>query len=133
MTISTGFSVIPVYAAILGLMFFVFTLRVGLYRFKSRVSLGDAGDKTLRKRIRGQGNFVETVPLVLLLLVLMESAGASNTWLHSLGAMLVLGRLSHYLQITDMVKPLLFRMGGMLATLIPALVASIWLLKDYLA
>lgn len=133
MTISTGFSVIPVYAAILGLMFFVFTLRVGLYRFKSRVSLGDAGDKTLRKRIRGQGNFVETVPLVLLLLVLMESAGASNTWLHSLGAMLVLGRLSHYLQITDMVKPLFFRMGGMLATLIPALVASIWLLKDYLA
>jgi len=133
MTISTGFSVIPVYAAVLGLMFVIFTLRVGLYRFKSRVSLGDGGDKELRKRIRGQGNFVETVPMILLLLVLMESAGAADTWLHSLGAVLVLGRLSHYLQITGIVEPLLFRVGGMIATILPALLASVWLLHNYLA
>jgi len=131
MSLSMVFNVMPLYAGLLGLLFIVFTLRVGFYRVKNKVSLGDGGDKTLLKRIRGQANFTETVPIALILLLLMEACGAADVWLHSLGTALVLGRLSHYLQLTDVVKPLLFRMGGMIATMITVLVASLWLLAHF--
>jgi len=131
MSLSMVFNVMPLYAGLLGLLFVIFTLRVAFYRVKNKVSLGDAGDKELLKRIRGQANFTETVPIALILLLLMEACGATDVWLHSLGTVLVLGRLSHYLQLTGKLKSLLFRMGGMLATLISVLVASLWLLIHF--
>lgn len=117
-----------IYLAILALMFIPFTLRVGRYRLRNRISLGDGGDPELVKLMRAQANFVETVPLAVLLLVAMELSGAGAVWLHALGAMLVIGRLSHYLQITGVVRPLPFRAGGMVLTLSVYLVAAIWLL-----
>ena len=131
MSLSMVFNVMPLYAGLLGLLFIVFTMRVGLVRLSSKISLGDGGDKDLLKRIRGQGNFTETVPIALLLLILMEACGATDVWLHSLGTALVLGRLSHYLQITGIIKPLLFRSGGMMATIATVLVASVWLLVHF--
>ena len=116
------------YAALLGLLFIPFTLRVARYRYQHRISLGDGDDRKLMKLIRAQGNFVETVPLALILMLLMEMSGASSVWLHSLGIALVLGRLSHYLQVSGMLKPLLFRMLGMVATIAVYLAASLWLL-----
>lgn len=119
------------YLAILGLMFIPFTLRVGAYRLRNKISLGDGGDKELHKRIRAQANFVETVPLAILLIAAMEFAGAGSAWLHTLGALLVVGRLSHYLQITGVLQPLLFRAGGMLLTFATYIVAPIWLLVNF--
>lgn len=131
MNLSMVFSVMPLYAGLLGLLFIVFTLRVGLYRMNSKVSLGDGGDKELLKRIRGQGNFTESVPIALLLLIMMEACGAADVWLHCLGAALVLARLSHYLQITGVIKSLLFRMGGMITSLATVFVSSVWLLVHF--
>jgi len=131
MSLSMVFNVMPLYAGLLGLLFIVFTIRVAFYRLNNKVVLGDGGDKELFKLIRGQANFTETVPIALILLLLMEACGATDVWLHSLGTAMVLGRLSHYLQLTGVVKPLLFRMGGMMATLISALVASLWLLIHF--
>ena len=36
-------------AAVFGLLHVIFTLRVGNYRFKSKISLGDGGDHELRQ------------------------------------------------------------------------------------
>ncbi|MGB5324857.1 MAG: MAPEG family protein [Pseudomonadales bacterium] len=116
------------YLALLGLMFIPFTLRVGAYRLRNNIPLGDGGDSELLKRIRAQANFVETVPLAILLITAMELAGAGSAWLHTLGTLLVIGRLSHYLQITGVLQPLAFRSGGMFMTLATYLVAPIWLL-----
>ena len=63
------------FAAIFGILHVVFTLRVGAYRFSSKISLGDEGDKELRNRIRGHGNFTENVPIALLLLLLNDLNG----------------------------------------------------------
>jgi hypothetical protein len=122
-------SVTPIYAALLGLLFIPFTARVGLYRVKNKVNLGDGNDPELLKIMRGQGNFIETVPLALILLILMETLGASNTWLHALGATLVIGRILHYIGVTEM-APFIGRPIGMSATLIVYLVASLWILAD---
>ena len=120
-------SVTPIYIALLGLLFVPFTMRVGLYRVKNQINLGDGQDEELIKRIRGQGNFIETVPLAVVLLLVMEVLGAGNVWLHSLGALLVGGRILHYLGITD-IGPFVCRPIGMFATLSVYLVTSIWIL-----
>ena len=52
-------------------------------------------DPELHERIRQHGNFIEWVPLVLLLMVLAEGNRAGATWLHVAGALLLAGRLMH--------------------------------------
>ena len=64
--------------ALLGLLFIPLTIRAGLYRAKSGIFLGDGGDLELQRRVRGQGNFIETVPIALILLVVMELSGAGS-------------------------------------------------------
>ena len=120
-------SVTPIYAALLGLLMVPFTLRVGLYRVKNKVNLGDGNDPELLRIMRGQGNFIETVPLAIILLILMEVLGASNTWLHTLGAALVIGRILHYIGVTE-IGPFVGRPVGIFTTLIVYLVASVWIL-----
>ena len=81
MTNVTHLSITPFYIALLGILFLPFTLRVVLYRVKNNISIGDGQDDELIKRNRGQGNFIETVPLAVMLILLMELLGASSTWL----------------------------------------------------
>jgi uncharacterized membrane protein YecN with MAPEG domain len=125
-------SVTPIYIALLALLFIPFTMRVALYRVKNEINLGDGGDAEMIKRIRGQGNFIETVPLAVILLLVMELMGAGDTWLHALGAALVIGRLLHYLSITEL-GPFIGRPIGMVATLATYIIAPIWILMDLFA
>ena len=125
-------SITPIYIALLGILFVPFTMRVGLYRVKNEIIIGDGKDEELIRRIRGQGNFVETVPLAVVLVLLMEILGAGDTWLHALCALLVGGRFLHYLGITEL-APSICRPAGMFATLSIYFVAPIWILMDMLA
>ncbi len=131
MELPSALSITPIYIAILGLLFLPFTIRVGLYRIKSKISLGTGDDPELVMRMRGQANFIETVPMALFLLLSMELLGASSTWLHALGSMLVLGRAAHYFGLTKLV-PLQFRVAGMVATLLTILLSSVWILLEVL-
>ena len=121
----------PIYAAILGLLFLPITIRIALYRIRSRISLGTGEDPEMLRRMRGQANFVETVPMALFLLIIMELLGASSAWLHALGLMLVLGRVAHYFGLIRM-APLSFRIVGIGATLMTIFLGSIWILVDLL-
>jgi len=67
----------------------IFTLRVGNYRFKSKISLGDGGDHELRNRVRAHGNFIENVPIALLLILLNDVAGAQDSTLIIMGSILL--------------------------------------------
>jgi len=109
--------VTSIYAALLGLMFVAITLRIVSQRYKLKISLGEGDNKDFQKLIRGHGNFVETVPIALLLLLLLELKGASVIVLHILGIALLAGRIMHYLKITGLVKPHIFRVLGMVLTL----------------
>jgi uncharacterized membrane protein YecN with MAPEG domain len=120
-------SISPIYIALSGLLFVPFTVRVGLYRVKTKILIGHGDNPEMLRRIRGQGNFIETMPIALLLLMVMELLRASDVWLHVLGTSLVIGRILHYVAITE-IGPSLCRPLGMLATLIPILVSSIWVL-----
>jgi uncharacterized protein len=64
-------------------------------RAQARVSLLDGGNQELLQRIRAHGNFVETAPMALLLMALLEMNGLADGWLWGFGGLLVIGRVLH--------------------------------------
>ena len=70
-------------------------MRIGRLRHALKVSVGDGGDERIVRRMRAQANFVENVPVTLLLFALVEMAGKAGQWLAPLGAVFLLGRVAH--------------------------------------
>ena len=87
--------VTALYAALLGLVGFVLTGLVGRIRSKTGIAVNDGGNRDVIIANRRHMNWVENVPFVLLLLAMVELNGGSKTWLHVLGAALLVGRLIH--------------------------------------
>ena len=116
------------FAAIFGILHVIFTLRVGGYRFRSGISLGDGGDKELLNRIRAHGNFTENVPIALLLLLLNDLNGLADGTLMLLGSILLVSRLVHYLMIVTRSLPIVLRPLSMIGTLGTILARAIFLL-----
>jgi uncharacterized membrane protein YecN with MAPEG domain len=113
------------YAGLLGLMLIALTFSVADGRRRARVALGDGGDELLRRRIRAHGNFIEYVPLTLLLLALSEHLGLGSLYVHILGIALVVARAIHAFGISQTDEPLMFRLVGTTVTLVVlAIVAS---------
>lgn len=123
-----NFNIIPIYASILALIYAVLVLNVVRLRTKHRVSIGDGENSDLNRAIRAHGNFAENVPFALLLLFVLEINGSEAIWLHGLGALLCLGRLSHIgsvLYCERKFKTLNFRRVGVIATLTVIIVAAL--------
>ena len=87
--------VTPIYAAIFALMMVGLSFYVIKMRYKHRVALGDGGNKDMLRAIRAHGNFIEYVPMALILLALLELNGESAAMLHGFGGTLVVARISH--------------------------------------
>ncbi|TQV72481.1 MAPEG family protein [Denitrobaculum tricleocarpae] len=85
----------PFFAGLLIVLQVFMTAFVGLYRVKSGIEFLDGGDVTMTRRMRAHGNFIETVPIALLLMVLAELSGAPAVLLWSGGAALLAGRMLH--------------------------------------
>ena len=83
------------FAAALTLIFIVLTQAVIMARVKAKVTLGDGGNVALLQAIRRQANFVENVPLTLVLMALAEAGGTGATPLTILGLILVAARIVH--------------------------------------
>src|ERR1700679_2301921 len=92
--------VVPFYGAIFALLYIGLTFRVIMLRNSRRVSLGDGGDPVLVRAIRTHGNFIEYVPLALILLIAMEMQRRSIYELHILCVLLLLGRISHFIGLS---------------------------------
>jgi uncharacterized protein len=90
-----AFQTTALYALPLALLCLVLWFRVTQMRATLKVSIGDAGNPALHERIRQHGNFIEWVPLVLVLMMLAEGNGAGAVWLHAAGGLLLAGRLIH--------------------------------------
>ncbi|GGY43108.1 MAPEG family protein [Parvularcula lutaonensis] len=88
------------WAGLLGLLMAFLSIRVPLRRRALQVSLGDGGDGDLLARIRAFGNFIEYVPMILLLLLMIELSGGATAFIHACGALLFAARLSHGLMLT---------------------------------
>ncbi len=83
------------YAGILGLMLVVLSWRIMQMRRRLEAMNGDGGERDLSVAVRIQGNFIEYVPMALLLMAFDEMAGWNPLIIHALGIALVAARLAH--------------------------------------
>lgn len=121
-------AVTPIYAALLALLLIVLSTRVVMYRRQNRVDIGDQGHPRLQRLVRAQANFIEYVPITILLLGMLELAGASAAGLHTLGTVLFLARLAHGFGLVTKVGASPGRVVGVLATFSVIIVSAVWLL-----
>jgi len=90
-----GLTTTGLYAALLAIVMVVLLGNVGRLRSRKGISLGDNGDRDLVIATRRHMNFVECVPLALILLAVVEANGAARGWVHALGILLLVSRLIH--------------------------------------
>ena len=101
-----------IYAALLGLLAAVLTVRVILQRVRTGIQAGDGGNADLGQAIRAHANLSEQAPLALLLLMFAEVLGTPAAWLHALGVVLVLARLSSAWGLSRSLGPTQPRQAG---------------------
>ena len=120
----TGF-----YAAIFGIFQAVLTLSIVFVRVTQKISVGSGGNQNLEFRIRGHGNFIETVPIALILLGVLETQRyVSPFLLNSLAVALLFGRLCHAYSFFFYNGKTYFRRIGMITTVSCIILYSIIIL-----
>lgn len=128
-------SITSAYLGLLALLYVVLGLQVSRLRRGNKVLFGDGGDIKLRSAIRAHGNFVEYVPIIVLMVALLEMSGTPAAGVHLLMAALLVARLLHPLGMYVGPRTLQFqicRVGGILLTLLVMLAAALLLLWRFL-
>lgn len=123
--IMTGLPITAITAGASGLLYFVLSYRVVQIRFRSKVSLGDGGDSELLCRIRTHANFMEYVPIILILIALLELGGANRNALIALGGVMFISRIAHAIGMARP-APNAFRISGTSGTWLTLLAASLY-------
>jgi uncharacterized protein len=121
------------YAGLLGLVSMGVSFPAGSLRGKLGVVVGDGGNKDLLLAMRRHANFVEYVPLALILIALLELNGVAARTIHVLGAVLLIARLAHAYGIKVDIMKTPGRMVGAVGTMLVTAVASVWLVVLYVS
>ncbi len=99
--------------------------RCSRVRLSEKVLIGSGGNPLLETRMRAHANFVEYTPFVLILMALLEIAGASKDGLFWIGVAYTLARLAHAFGMDRRTtNPL--RAGGALVTWLVLVALAVW-------
>src|SRR5690349_3562975 len=123
--------VTALYAGLLGLMAIAVAFPAGSLRGKLNIPLGDGGNRDLLRAMRRHANFVEWVPMLLVLIALLEMSGVGKTVIHVLGAGLVVARACHAVDFRADTMQAPGRFVGAAGTALIAAVTSIWLIVRF--
>ncbi len=85
------------YASLFALFALVLSFRAGTFRGKTGISLlhGEPPNMELTERVRAHQNFLEYVPIVLIVMAAVEAGGGSTAFLHVIGSLLFVARVAH--------------------------------------
>ena len=83
------------YAGVAGLMVLLLAWLVVRARWRYKTSLGVGTEPGMERAVRAHANFIEYVPLALVLLLLAELNGLPAALLHAAGALLLASRALH--------------------------------------
>jgi uncharacterized membrane protein YecN with MAPEG domain len=115
------------YAGLCGLLLVALYVRVSQRRLATKIGMGTGGDAILEQRIRAHGNFIESVPIALVLLYLLEQTGGDPLYIHAFGMTLLLARIGHAQGISTTLGRSAGRFYGSIGTLLVTAGLSIWL------
>ena len=123
--------IIPLYAAFLAIFYVYISARTIGVRRNAKISIGDGGDDSMLRAMRMHANFAEYAPITLLLLAFVEMQGGPSWMLHTLGALLLIARLSHSYGISSVQAPGKFRVAGMAGTFTTIVISALWLINAF--
>ncbi len=103
-------SITPLYAGLLTLVFLVLSAMVIKLRVAADKATDDVDETELNKSMRVQANFVECVPIGLVLMLCAELQGAPAAAVHAMGASLLVGRVCHAIGMSR--SPQIFQLRG---------------------
>ena len=85
------------YASIFALFALVLSFFVGPFRAKAGVSIlfGEPPNMELAQRARVHQNFLEYVPLFIIVMAALEANGASSIFLYVIGDLMIIARIAH--------------------------------------
>jgi uncharacterized membrane protein YecN with MAPEG domain len=117
------------YAGILTIFALALSARAGSFRAKSGVSVlfGNPANMELAERVRIHQNFLEYIPMAIIVMVLIEANGGSSTFLHIMGIVLIVARIAHAIGLKhdNMAHP--GRVIGAGGTALMSFVAAVYL------
>jgi uncharacterized membrane protein YecN with MAPEG domain len=88
------------FASLHALLLLALIAPISRHRHRHKIGLGSGGDPVLERKIRAHANFIEFVPIALVLLALLELAGLQPGWLWMFGVVLLLARVMHALGLS---------------------------------
>jgi uncharacterized membrane protein YecN with MAPEG domain len=121
-------TIVSLYAALLALLFVYLSVRTARMRKNLRVAVGDGGNTLMLRATRVHANFAEYVPLSLVLIFFVETGAAQAWFVHGLGATLLAGRALHAWGVSKEREKLMFRVAGMLMTMLVMIAAAVFIL-----
>ncbi len=85
------------YAGIMMIFALALSFKAGSFRGSSGISVlfGSPVNMQLAQRVRVHQNFLEYVPLALILMAVIEINGGNSTFLHVFGIVLIIARIAH--------------------------------------
>jgi uncharacterized membrane protein YecN with MAPEG domain len=117
-----------IYAALLALVYLSLSIRVINFRKRFRISLGDGNNPQVARAIRIHANFAEYVPFALILIYLIETQTSYRIFIHVLGMILLVARISHAYGLRSESADFRFRVGGMVLTFLVYIIGALALL-----
>ena len=111
-------------ASVLGLIYFGLCYNVVKHRIKEMKQV-DFDQAILDRMVRVQCNFIEYVPIVLILLGLLENAGAKNYIVFGIAVGIIVGRILHAWGLASKPGTSFGRYYGTVLTWLALLTASI--------
>ena len=121
-------TIVPIYAALLAILFVFLSYKVGQARKKEKVLMGTGGNSVVERAMRVQANFAEYTPITLLLLFFLEMNKTDIYFIHFLCLSFSIGRVIHAHGFSQENENLRYRMFGMIATIGVIVVSSITIL-----
>ncbi|MGB5864234.1 MAG: MAPEG family protein [Sulfitobacter sp.] len=118
-------TITPLYAGLLTLVFLVLSGLVIRQRTALEKVTGTRDETDLNKSMRVQANFVEYVPLGLLLMICAELLGAPAAAIHAMGATLLIGRICHGIGMSRSPQVIALRAVGFLLTFVMLALSAI--------
>lgn len=103
-----------VYIAIFAIVQAVMVVWIAKTRMAEKVSLGSGDSSLLEVRSRVYGNFIEVVPVAVLLMLIAELGGAPHWIIHWMGGLMILSRVFHARGLLTPPGYGKYRMAGMM-------------------
>lgn len=116
--------ILALYSGLLGLILIYLSYAVAGQRKRFKIGVGDGDNPELCSAIRVHGNFIEYVPIALILLAVFESNNGHYLVEHIIGSILVVGRLLHAYGLGKSTGTSVGRLVGTVLTWLVILVLS---------